>query len=82
MGFGEVKRQGLKQASEGLVGNQQRDHRQDNGAGESGEVAELAGSESETRIIHVPARVGIGERREQERSGMRAHVQPVGDEGD
>ena len=80
--LGEVDRHRREQAGDGLVADQQRDHRQDDRAGEAGEIAELAGAEGEARIVRRAARIGIGERREQQRAGMRAHVQAVGDEGD
>ena len=69
-------------AAYGLVADQDRDHCEDDGAGEAREVAELAGAEGEAWIVGVLARVGIGERRQQERAGMGAHVQAVGDERD
>ena len=71
-----------EETADGFVADQQRDHCQDDGAGEAGEVAELAGAEGEAWIIGVPAGIGVGERREQERAGMGAHVQAVGDERD
>ena len=65
-----------------LVTDQQRDHRQDDGAGESREIAELAGPEREARIVGVLAGVGVGERREQQRTRMRAHMHAVGHQRD
>ena len=65
-----------------FVADQQRDHRQHDGAGEAREIAELAGAEGEARIVGVAARVGVGERRQQQRAGVGAHVQAVGDQRD
>ena len=80
--LGEVDRHRREQAADRLIADQQRDHRQDDRAGEAGEVAELAGAEGEARIVGVPARVAVGQRRQQQGAGMGAHVQPVGDQGD
>ena len=73
---------GASRRADRLPADQQRDHRQHDGAGESGEVAQLAGAEGEARIGGVPPGVAVGQRREQQRAGMRAHVQAVGDQRD
>ena len=78
----EVDRDRREDAAHGFIADQQCDHREDDRAGEAGEVAELARSEGEIRIVRVLTGVSIGERREQERAGVRAHMQPVGDERD
>ena len=72
----------LEQARHRLVADQQCDHRKDDGAGEAGEIAELAGAEGEARIVDMTTRIGVGQCRKQQRAGMRAHVQPVGDQRD
>ena len=81
-GFVEIDRNRPDQALCGFISDQDRDHGEDNGAGKSGEVAELAGTEGEARVVAMAAGIAIGQSREQERAGMRRHVQPVGDERD
>ena len=80
--LGEMDRHGREQAAHRLVADQKRDHRQYDGAGEPGEVAELAGAEGEARVVRVAAGESVGERRQQQRAGVRAHVQAVGDQRD
>src|SRR6516165_9828204 len=65
-----------------LVADEQRDHGEHDGAGEAGEIAELAGAETEAVVVDVAARVAVGQRREEKRAGMRRHMQSVGDERD
>ena len=81
-GFGEMDRHRGKQTADRLVADQQRDHREDDGARETGEIAQLAGAEGETRIIGMPPRVAIGKGGKQQRARMGAHMHPVGDESD
>jgi hypothetical protein len=45
--LGKMDRHGCKEPADGFVNDEQRDHREDNGAGE---IAELAGAEREVRI--------------------------------
>jgi hypothetical protein len=78
----EADRHRCKQARDRLVTDEDRDHRQHDGAGEAGEVAELAGAEGEARVVGMAPRIAVGERREQERAGMGRHVQAVGDQRD
>ena len=80
--LGERNRPRRNQAADQLVGDQRRDHRQHDRAGEAGEIAELAGAEGEARIVGAAARERIGERGEQQRAGVGAHVEAVGDERD
>ena len=80
--LGERDRPRRKQAADRLVGDQRRDHRQHDRAGEAGEIAELAGAEGEARIVGAAARQRIGERGEQQRAGVGAHVEAVGDQRD
>jgi hypothetical protein len=56
--------------------------RQDDGASEACEVAELACSEGEARIASVLTGVGVGKRGKQQSARMRAHMEAVGDQGD
>src|ERR1700728_2037365 len=78
----EIDSDRKEQARDGLVGNQQRDHGQYDGAGESGEIAELAGAEGKALVIDMVARVAVGQGGQQQRAGMGRHVQPVGNESD
>ena len=80
--LGERDRPRRDQAADQLVGDQRRDHRQHDRAGEAGEIAELARAESEARIVGAAARQRVGERGEQQRAGVGAHVEAVGDERD
>jgi len=77
--LGEMDRHRREQAADRLVADQERDHRQNEGAGKARQIAELSGAEGEARILRVAARKRIGERRQQQGAGVRAHVQPVGD---
>src|SRR5690348_13184546 len=43
--LGKMDRHRLENATHRLVADQQRDHRKDDGAGETSEIAELAGAE-------------------------------------
>ena len=73
---------GCKETADGFVSDEQRDHREDNSAGEAGEIAELAGAKGEVRIAGALAGVSVSQCREQERAGMRTHMQPIGDQRD
>jgi hypothetical protein len=79
---GGMDRDRFEEATDGFIADQERDHRQDDGAGESGQVTELAGPERDSRIIRVSAGVGICECREQQSTCMRAHMKSVGNERD
>ncbi len=80
--LGEMDGHGRIEARDGFIADQHGDHGQDDGAGEAGEIAELAGAEGEARVGGMPARIGVGKCGKQQRAGMRAHMQPVGDERD
>ena len=79
-GLGEFDRHGIEKSGNRLIGDQQRDDRQDQRAGEPREIAELARPEGETGIASVAASVGISQGRQQQRAGMGAHVDAIGDE--
>ena len=78
--MGKVDRHGREQAANRLIADQQRDHRQNDRATETGEIAELAGAEGEARVVGVAAREGIGERGQEQGARVGAHVQAVGDQ--
>jgi hypothetical protein len=75
--LGEADRHRRENARDRLVADQERDHREDDGAGEPGKVAKFAGAERKTPIVGMPAGIAVGECREQQRPRMRAHMQPV-----
>ena len=78
----KMDRHGRDEAVHRLVADQERDHRQDDRAGETGQIAQLAGAEGEAGIVRMPAGEAVGQRGQQQRAGMGAHVQPVGDQRD
>ena len=53
----------MKEPADGLVPDEERDHRQDDGAAESGEVAELPGAEGKARVLRVVAGIAVSQRR-------------------
>ena len=63
--LGEMNRNRFENTADGFIADQDRDHRQHDGAGEAGEVAEFTGAEREGGIVGVLARVGLGERGQQ-----------------
>ena len=80
--LGKVDRHRAKIRLIALVTNQERDHRQDDGAGEPREIAQLAGAEREARIVGMFPGVGVGEGREQQGSRMCAHCSAIRDQRD
>jgi hypothetical protein len=78
----KMDRHRVEEAHDGLVADQQRDHGQHDGAAEAGEIAELAGAEGEAGVMGVAAGEAISEGGQQQCTGMGAHMQPVGDQGD
>src|SRR5580698_7723902 len=78
--LGKMDGHGCKQTADGFEGDEHCDHREDNSAGETGEITELAGAKGEVRIAGAFAGISVCERREKERAGMRAHMQAVGDQ--
>ena len=68
----------IEQPRYGFITDQQRNHRQNDGAGVSRQVAEFAGTEGETAIVGIFAGIGVSQRGQQQRSGMRRHMQSVG----
>ena len=81
-GFREPDRHRRQEARDRLVANQDSDHREDDRRREPGEVAQLPGPEGEPRVVGMPARVAVGNRRQQHGPGMRTHMQAVRDQGD
>ena len=64
-GFLKGNRNRAENARDRLIADQDRDHRQHDGTGEGGKVAELARPECKARIIGVFSGVAVGERGEQ-----------------
>jgi hypothetical protein len=71
--LGEVNRDGGQDAGHRFVADQNRDHCQRDGTGETGEIAKFAGTEREVRICGVPPGVGVGKRRQQQRARVGTH---------
>ena len=59
-GLGEADRNRLEQSPDRFVADEQRDHRQHDGAGEPCEVAEFSRAESEAVVLGVAARETVG----------------------
>src|SRR5580704_2990737 len=78
--LGKMDGDGCKETADGFVSNEQCDHREDNSAGEAGEIAELAGAKCEVRIAGALAGVSVSQCRQQECAGMRTHMQPIRDQ--
>ena len=78
--FSEMNRYGLNQPRNRLVADQQGNHRQNNRTREPGQVAQFSGAKSEPLVHRVLSGITVGERRKQQRAGVCAHVQPIGDE--
>ena len=68
-------------ARDGFHRHHQRGDAQDDGAGKSGEVAELAGAEGETAAAGMAPRQPIGPRRQAQRPDMGRHVRAIGQQG-
>jgi hypothetical protein len=79
-GLVEADGDGMKQPCDRLIPDQECNHRQNDGAAEPGEVAELAGAEGKARVLGVVPGIAVGQRRQQQRARMRRHVQAVGDQ--
>src|SRR6266516_931475 len=71
----EADRNGPDKPRKRLVTDEERDHGKYDGAGETGEIAELAGAEAEAVVGGVAARVAIGQRGEEQGARMRGHMQ-------
>ena len=80
--LGEMDRNRREDTADRFVADQERNHREDDSAGEAREVSELASAEREARIVGMLTGVGIRERREQERTSVCAHMQAIGNKRD
>ena len=76
----EGDRHRVEQAYDTFVPNEERDHGQHNSAGEPGHVAEHAGTKGKVVVAGVAAGVGVGQRRDDQRTGVRGHVQAISEE--
>ena len=72
----------MHEPDDGFIGDKQRDHRQDDCTGKSGQVAELAGAEGEAPIFGMFSGIGVGERRQKKRTSVGGHVEAVRHQGD
>ena len=74
----EADRDRRGQAHNGFIADQQRDDGQDDGAGITRQLSQLAGAEGVARIMGVAAGKPVGQRRNCQRSGMGRHVEAIG----
>src|SRR5580658_1449345 len=72
--LGEVNRNRRQKSRDSLISDEYGNHRKHDGAGESGQIAELSGAEDEARVMRMPASVGVGQRRDQHRARVSRHV--------
>src|SRR5665213_2324878 len=68
---------GSKNASDGFVANQERDHGEHDRTGKAGEIAKLARAKGEVGIFRMSARVRIGQRGQEEGASVGAHMQTI-----
>ncbi len=59
-----------EEPADGFDADQKRDHGQNDGAGEAGQVSELAGPEGEPLVLGVTPGQGIGHGRQEQGAGM------------
>ena len=78
----EADRDGREETHDRLIGDEERDRRQNEGARKPREIAEFASAEGEARVVRTAPGEAVGERRQQEGARVGAHVQSVGDERD
>ena len=76
----EVDRHRGIEAQEAFPADQQSDHGEDDGAGETGEVAEFPRAEGEARVVAVAPGVKISQRGDQHRRRMGRHMPAVGNQ--
>lgn len=72
----------MQNARNRLVSYENGDHREHNGAGESGQVTKLPRAKGEPWIPCMASRITIRERRKEQRPSVGTHVQPVRDQRD
>jgi hypothetical protein len=77
-GLQEPDRLRMQQPLGGLVGDQRSDNRQRDGAGEPGQLANLAGAERKPWVRSIPGRIAVRQSGDAERRGMGRHVPAVG----
>ena len=70
----------MKHPTDAFIPYQERDHRQHEGAGKAGEIAELAGAEDETFVSGVSSSVEIGECGDDECACVGRHMQAIRDQ--
>jgi hypothetical protein len=71
---------GGDEAFDAFGSHERREEGQQHGGGEGGERVDLAGAEIEAGIAGAAAGVEIGEGGDRQGGGVRAHVQPVGEQ--
>ena len=67
-----------KEPPHGFDADAKRDDGKNKGAGETGQLTNLAGSEGETSIARMAPGIAVGEGGDTERTGMGRHVEAVG----
>ena len=83
-GYGFVIPNGdrVHEALHALIADEKRDHAEHDGAGKTGKVAELAGSEGEAVVVKMTPRVRVGQGRYRERGCVGRHVPAIRHEGE
>ena len=76
--FAKRDRNRIEKPIGALIGDLNRNQAEDDGAGESREIAELAGAEAEADVAGMLPREHIGQRRNAECCGMGRHVPAIG----
>ena len=81
-GLTEVDRKRVQEAIDGLIADQDGDHREHDSAAVACQIAELARAESETTVIGITAGKRVGQSSQKQGAGMRRHMQSIGDQGE
>jgi len=76
----ELDRHRVEEPHDRLVGDQDRDQCQDDGARKGCQLAKLAGAERESRVIGVAAGETVGKRRDHQCGDVGRHMRAVGDD--
>ena len=72
----------MKEPQNRFVADAERNHAENDRAGEHRKLAEFAGTERKARILCMTAREQIGQTRESQRGDMGSHVPAIGDQRD
>ena len=80
-GIAEIDAHRVDQSGDGFARDTERENAEDQRRCEAGQVANLAGAETEFGIIAVFFGIAIGGRRKAESTGMGRHVEAIGEKG-